>query len=155
MLEQLEEKLGMELRGFKWVGSFSKANRRHFVEVYKWEGEIYIKGKGIFSCIDYYKALLNDGMCLLVDGVIVAKRGYSDHYNSLHKCHIGKLKELKFTKVEYPLKDLSMKGVFDSAVNLYKMGLLNAEQLEKRIKKYIKPEFQVQVLLKITNTNVA
>lgn len=154
MLVQLEEKFGMELRGFKWIGSFSKANKRHFVEVHRWKGEIYIKGKGIVSYVDYYKWLLNQGMCLFVDGMIVAKRGYSDHYNSLHKCHIGKLKELNFTKVEYPLKDINMKGVFESAVNLYKMGLINEDQLKKRVNKYIKPEFQNQVLLKITNVIV-
>lgn len=154
----MEKEVGMKLRSFKWVGRFSKANRNHFVEFYGWNGEIYVKDKGILTYKEYYKGLLKKGMCLHVDGMIIAKQGYSDHFNSLHKSYIGKLKQQKSIKQgsSYPVNNLSEKAVFESAVQLYKMKLLSVEQLEERIKRYIKPGHQQRVLVEIAdNVSVA
>lgn len=154
MLKELEKKLGMELRGFTWIGPFTKPNYHHFVQFYGWKGEIYIQNHGIMSYPEYYKKLLTQGMCLYINGMIVARRGYSEHFNHLHICYLKKINMTQASKEEsgYPVLNPNEKPIFESAVKLFGMGILSLEQLTERIKRYIQPEQQDKVLAAITQS---
>lgn len=151
MLKQFEEKTGMNLRSFQWIGNFSKADRQHFAEFEGWEGEIYVRNLGILTLVEYYQKLLKDGVCICVDGVIIAKTGYSDHYNSLFKeCTKREKRQENRNNEKYPMLNKDDLAIFESAVVLYQSGILNLEQLTTRVKRYILPQEQEKVLAALT-----
>jgi len=144
MLTEFQVRLGIPVRGFQWLGPILKAQYSHFIQFLGWEGEIYVKGKGILSLPDYYKLMLEKGYCLYADGWMIGKAGISPHYNALHKEHMKRFdiyqeKEAK-QELRYPVEQPDKHAPFATAVELYKMGILSKEQLKIRVDKYILPE---------------
>lgn len=148
---EIENKLGLEVKGFEWIGGFKQAYKKHFVEFVGWNGEIYAFNKGILSNIEYYQEKLNAGICLYIEGMFFVKAEGSTHYNTLHKEHIKQLNQFESSSEEdYPVVNPSVKPIFESSVQLYKQGFFNLEQLMVRIQRYIQPEKQEQVLATLT-----
>lgn len=156
VVEEFTTKLAMTVRGFVWIGTFSKPHYRHFVEFMGWQGEIYVKEKGIVSLKDYYKHVLNKGMCIYKDGTMVGPVFKSVHFNSLHREYLK-----RFTSVENQQNETQSleddpcilpgkKAVLESAIKLYREGIFDDEMLKVRVERYVKPEYREHVFNQIT-----
>lgn len=158
MLQEFKERLGMEVRGFEWIGYFTKATHKHFVQFNGWDGYIYVKGagkdSGLMSYTEYYKMTLEKELCIFVNGMIIGKSDYSDHYNTLHQVYIKRLNQKQGLKTEtsYPVSNPNDYSVFESAVTLYRQGLFSLDQLRERVQRYIEQDEQETVLMAITKT---
>ena len=79
-VDEIGKRLAMPVRGFPWLGPVLKSHRQHFIEFCGWDGEIYVKDRGILSFTEYYRYILKQGFCLMIDGVIVGPVFISVHY---------------------------------------------------------------------------
>lgn len=157
MLQAIEKEIGLKVRGFKWLGPFQKTNQRHILEFYGWSGEIFVRDKGIRTNREYYKDMLEKGYCLYIEGMVVAKTGFSDHYNALHKEYLKRMMQMKAacSQQSYPVVNPEEQVIFESAVQLYQQGIFDLKQLQVRIKRYIQLDKQDEVLLSLTKVPFA
>lgn len=156
VVEEFTMQLAMPVRGFTWIGAFSKPHYRHFVEFMGWQGEIYVKEKGIVSLKDYYRLVLNRGLCIYKDGTMVGPTFKSVHFNSLHREYLK-----RFTSVENQQNEAQSleddpcilpgkKVVLESAIKLYREGIFDEQMLWVRVERYVKPEWREHVFNQIT-----
>lgn len=149
MLKEMKERFQMELQSFEWRIPASKTYEKDFVEFRGWNGEIYVQKLGILTNETYYKKILESGICLYVDGVVVGIEG-SASYIKLQKCHARQSDVSQGNTLDYPVINKSERPIFESAVRLYEQGFFTIEQLAIRVKRYIKPEEQDNVMEKIS-----
>lgn len=153
MLNEIKGKLGLEnIRGFEWPKGlgFSKSNESHFFRVHRLDGEIYVRNKGILTYADYHRLLIEAGFCLYIDGYIVAKEGYSDHFNALNKSTLG-VRKREPQKAPYPVKEIGYAPMFEAAVQLFLKGVIKKDKLWNRVTQYINPEFHNSVFNEVVN----
>lgn len=150
VVREFGEKVAMPVRGFRWIGPFSKPHRKHFVDFLGWEGEIYMRDRGIVPLKDYYKIKLQDGYCIFINGVMIGPTFTSVHYNALHQEYLKRfmLQEVEQKNLDKPKNQVVVAGkeaVFQSAVELYRQGLLDDKMIQVRIRRYVIPEYQEKV----------
>ena len=144
MIEQVRKELGtVNVRGFQWPAGvpMSRANERHIIHFHSWNGEIFVKSKGLMTYREYYKLLIEKGFCLYINGYIIGRTGYSEGYNSLHKQYLKRVNATKKQAV-YPLKDKTCEAVFLAAVQLFQKGVITKEKLKQRVDSYIEESQQ-------------
>ncbi|RKO61866.1 hypothetical protein [Caldibacillus debilis] len=152
-VDEIGKRLAMPVRGFPWLGPVLKSHRQHFIEFCGWDGEIYVKDRGILSFTEYYRYILKQGFCLMIDGVIVGPVFISVHYNTLHKEYLRQLKEdqLKQESQKEGIIIAGKEAVFESAVELYRRGIFDENMIKARIWRYVKPEHRERVFSELKN----
>jgi|HigsolmetaAR206D_1030411.scaffolds.fasta_scaffold00003_144 hypothetical protein len=155
LVREVGSRLAMPVRGFPWIGPVLKPHRQHFVEFWGWDGEIYVRDRGLLSLQEYYRLVLNKGLCLWMNGYIIGPTWISTHYNSLHREYLGRfrLREAEIQKKQREKKDYAviegLEAVFESAVELYRQGVFDEKMLKARIWRYVKPEHREHVFAEL------
>lgn len=140
VIQKVRERLRIDVRGFQWIGQFQQPHQQHFIDFRGWDGEVYVKGIGIMTFVEYYRYVLSSGYCLLIDGIIVGRTTPSTHYNSLHKEQLKRSKGEVDEDLSIPVKSKEVLPIVQSQLQLYKIGFFTFDEMKERVKKYILEE---------------